>query len=234
MSRTSPRPSPSAPTSSSTRRLVSRYGKDKVDLSFLYLHSPLTIAYRLRGEQLFLDMVDDPELATAILEAAHTTSLGVYEMYERIGGRPERVLPIATCIASLISPDVYRKWEIPWLRRQIERHPQALIHSCGPSSHVLDAAGRAPGHRLHGGGRGNRHRPHPGALPGGHHQLRVDTPKFRNHTPAQVDAEIREVIRDNDGGPLTIIWPGETGTPIETIEAIYAAVSDYNQHGSEA
>ena len=209
--------------------MVARYGKAKVDLSFLYLHSPLTIAYRLRGEQLFFDMVDDPELATAVLEAAHTTSLGVYEMYERIGGHPERVLPIATCIASLISPDVYRKWEIPWLRRQIERHPQALIHSCGRSSHVLDALAELPGIAFMEVGAGTDIARTRALFPEATINYVVDTPKFRNHTPAQVDGEIRQVIRENDGGPLTVIWPAETGTPIETIEAIYAAVSDYNQ-----
>ena len=214
--------------------LVARFGKDKVDLSFLYLHSPLTIAYRLRGEQLFFDMVDDPELATAILEVAHATSLGVYEMYERIGDRPERLLPIATCIASLISPDVYRKWEIPWLRRQIERHPKALVHSCGPSSHILDLLAELPGIDFMEVGAGTDIARTRVLFPKATINYVVDTPKFRNHTPVQVDAEICQVIRDNEGGPLTIIWPAETGTPIETIEAIYAAVSDYNQHGSEA
>ena len=174
-------------------------------------------------------MVDDPELATAVLEAAHTTSLGVYEMYERIGGQPERVLPIATCIASLISPDVYRKWEIPWLRRQIERHPQALIHSCGRSSHVLDALAELPGIAFMEVGAGTDIARTRALFPEATINYVIDTPKFRNHTPAQVDGEIRQVIRENDGGPLTVIWPAETGTPIETIEAIYAAVSDYNQ-----
>lgn len=215
------------------RDLVSRFGKDKVDLSFLYLHSPLTIAYRLRGEQLFLDMVDDPGLATAILEAAHATSLGVYEMYERISGRPERILPIATCIASLISPNVYGKWEIPWLQRQIERHPHALVHSCGPSSHVLDLLAELPGIDFMEVGAGTDIARTRALFPASTINYVVDTPKFRNHTPVQVDAEIRDVIRVNEGGPLTIIWPAETGTPIETIEAIYAAISDYNQHGSE-
>jgi hypothetical protein len=211
--------------------LVSRFGKDKVDLSFLYLHSPLTIAYRLRGEQLFLDMVDDPELASAILEAAHATSLGVYEMYEHIGDRPERLLPIATCIASLISPDVYRKWEIPWLRRQVERHPKALIHSCGRSSHVLDLLAELPGIAFMEVGAGTDIARTRALFREATINYVVDTPKFRNHTPEQVDAEIRGVIRDNEGGPLTIIWPAETGTPIETIEAIYATISDYNQNG---
>ena len=152
--------------------LAARFGKDKVDLSFLYLHSPLTIAYRLRGEQLFLDMVDDPELATAILEAAHATSLGVYEMYERIGGRPERVLPIATCIASLISPDVYRRWEIPMAAapdRAASPGARPLLRAIQPCPRP---AGRTPGHHLHGGGRGNRYRANPGAVPGSNHQLR--------------------------------------------------------------
>jgi hypothetical protein len=209
--------------------LAARYGKEKVELLFLYLHSPLTIAYRLRGEQLFLDMVDDPELATGILEAAHTTSLDVYELYERISGRPERLLPIATCIASLISPAIYARWEIPWLQRQIERHPQALIHSCGPSSHVLDLLAELPGIAFMEVGAGTDIARTRALFPEATINYVVDTPKFRNHTPAQVDEEIRGVIRDNAGGPLTIIWPGETGTPIETIEAIYAAISDYNQ-----
>lgn len=209
--------------------LVARYGKDKVELLFLYLHSPLTIAYRLRGEQLFLDMVDDPDLATCIIEAAHTTSLGVYEMYERLSGRPERLLPIATCIASLISPAIYAKWEIPWLRRQIERHPEALIHSCGPSSHVLELLAELPGIAFMEVGAGTDIARTRALFPDATINYVVDTPKFRNHTPAQVDAEICQVIRDSDGGPLTVIWPAETGTPIDTIEAIYAAVSDYNQ-----
>lgn len=210
--------------------LASRFGRDRVDLSFLYLHSPLTIAYRLRGEQLFLDMVDDPGLATAILEAAHLTSLGVYEMYEEISGRPDRVLPVATCIASLISPEVYRRWEIPWLRRQVERHPQVLIHSCGPSTHVLEPLAELPGIAFMEVGAGTDIGRTRALFPAATINYVIDTPKFRNHTAAQVDAEVRGVIRDNQGGPLTVVWPAETGTPLETIEAIYAAVSDYNQH----
>jgi Uroporphyrinogen decarboxylase (URO-D) len=209
--------------------LVAKYGKSNVELQFLYLHSPLTIAYRLRGEQLFLDMVDSPELAERIIDAAHATALGIYQLYERRVGKPKPTLPIATCIASLVSSSVFRRWELPWLRRLMDQYPSALIHTCGPSSHVLEPLAELTGVVTMEVGAGTDIARTRELFPDATINYVIDTPKFVHHTATQVTDEIRAVVAQNGRGPLSIIWPAETGTPIETIEAIYVVISEHNR-----
>lgn len=210
-------------------QMAERYGKANVEMQFLYLHSPLTTAYRLRGERLFLDMVDDPTLAKAIIEAAHKTALGIWQLYEARVGKVKPVLPIATCIASLVSGQVFRNWELPWLRRLTAVYPNVLIHSCGPSTHILEPLSDLSGIATMEVGAGTDIALTRALFPDATINYVIDTPKFVHSTASKVTEEIRAVIEGNAGGPLAVIWPAETGTPFESIEAIYRVVSDYNQ-----
>lgn len=217
--------------------MVEKYGREKVHLfapiekgwPLWYLHSPLSVAYRLRGDRLFVDMVEQPALANRILDVALDIGLRLFEIYEEKLRTKILVPPIASCIATLISPRVYEQFEIPRLRKLIDRFGKAKIHSCGPSSHVLHLLGRLPNLvEVELGARTDM------ALarklwPEVNLVYLLDTPKFVHQTSDEVRLEVSTVIHEASGGPLVIEWPAETGTPLDTVGAIYETVSEYNQ-----
>lgn len=219
--------------------LVEKYGRENVELfadvdaetgmPLWYMHSPLTIAYRLRGEQIFLDMFENPGMAQAVLDVALETVWQLFKLYEQRVEKKIRFLPVAACIASLISPSLYDQWEIPRLRLLIEHFGTARIHSCGRSSHMLKTWSKLPNLGEMELGAGTDIARTREFWPETTINYLIDTPKFVRYTPGQIRQEVQEVIEQSGAGPLVILWPAETGTSLETIEAIYEVVSDHNR-----
>ena len=224
--------------------LVELHGRSEVELfagvdattgmAQWYLHSPLTTAYRLRGEQIFLDMADDPEMASAVLDAALTTCRSLFDTYEARIGVPIRRLPLATCIASLVSPALYRAWEVPRIRQLAERYGEVRIHSCGISSHILEALADVPGIVEMEVGAGTDIARTRALFPDATINYLIDTPKFVHYTSRTAFEEVCDALRASGDGPFVALWPSETGTPLEAIEGVYAAVSEHNQSARRA
>jgi hypothetical protein len=139
-------------------RLVSRYGKEQVTLpGFEYgsamepsrrgliMHSPLTTAYKLRGSQLFVDMVERPDIAHRLFVAVRDTYYRVCDlMIDLLGLKTDHIF-FGACASSWVSPGLWREWELPAITEIVNRYGAAtVLHSCGNSTHVLPAFAGLP------------------------------------------------------------------------------------------
>ncbi|MGA2380530.1 MAG: uroporphyrinogen decarboxylase family protein [Spirochaetia bacterium] len=94
----------------------------------------LNTAFRLRGEQIFTDMVTAPERAHHVLDMVCETTVrfadAVYERQAR-SGVTKNYFVTSNCVVNMISEDHYRQFVMPCDRRLSEHYTQFGVHNCG-------------------------------------------------------------------------------------------------------
>jgi hypothetical protein len=100
---------------------------------FVNWQGVLNNAHRLRGEQLFVDMVDRPDRCRHLFECVSTTMVEaarrVHER-QRATGVDVRFMTISNCLVNLVSPQVYRELLLPWDHRLAGAFGPIGVHNC--------------------------------------------------------------------------------------------------------
>lgn len=106
---------------------------------FLNWQGVLNTAFRLRGEHIFTDLLDDPERARHVFACIAETMLrhqrAIHDR-QRQAGADYRFATISNCVVNMISGDHYREFLLPYdlqLRSNFEKFG---IHNC---AWVVDA-----------------------------------------------------------------------------------------------
>jgi len=94
----------------------------------------LNTAFRLRGEQIFVDMSEAPNRAHRVLSVVCETMIrladAVYARQARGGVRKDYFVT-SNCVVNMISEAHYRQFIMPYDRRLSEHYPHFGIHNCG-------------------------------------------------------------------------------------------------------
>lgn len=106
-------------------------------------------AHRLRGEQLFLDLVDEPEKARHLFACvAHTMRDGIRRLHERqrASGADYRFVTVSNCLVNLVSPDIYREHLLPFDQQLASIYGCIGIHNCAwDATPYLESYAQVPG-----------------------------------------------------------------------------------------
>lgn len=105
-------------------------------------HTPLNIAYMLRGSDLFTDLYDHPEEVKQLLQLITNTFIKVEYCYKKVLQEETKYritfagfyisgLRIAGDCNVNLSPDFIREFEIPYLERIANIFGDLMIHYCG-------------------------------------------------------------------------------------------------------
>jgi hypothetical protein len=94
----------------------------------------LNTAFRLRGEQIFLDMVAEPQRAHRVLEVVFRTMVAladaVYSRQAQAGVQKDYFVT-SNCVVNMISEAHYREFVMPYDRLLAEHYRCFGIHNCG-------------------------------------------------------------------------------------------------------
>ncbi|HXK58739.1 MAG TPA: hypothetical protein PLP42_02500 [Acidobacteriota bacterium] len=100
---------------------------------FLNWQGVLNTAFRLRGHQIFIDLLENPSLAEHVFRCiAETMVKGMRLVYERQrqAGQTYNFASVSNCVVNMISPQLYHDRLLPfdaWIRDQF---PVFGIHNC--------------------------------------------------------------------------------------------------------
>jgi hypothetical protein len=222
--------------------LVAKYGRDRVTflgfeaqaifttaLRGLGMHSPLTTAYKLRGEQLFLDMVDRPELTQRLFAVIRDTYCQICDLLIEIAGHKHDVIFFGACFSSLVSEPVWRAWEMPAIVEIAERYnARILLHSCGRSTHILKPLSELPYLlELHLGdvtdlAEARRLMPEIGFY------IVPDSVGWARNPVEQTCRSVEAMMTAAASGPLAFQFVMEKGLSPQTIQAVVETVQNYN------
>ena len=93
----------------------------------------LNNAFRLRGNELFLDMALEPKRANHLFECVTTTMLDasrrVYARQLQAGVKVEH-FTVSNCLVNMVSPDQYRDLLRPWDERLAKPFTSLGVHNC--------------------------------------------------------------------------------------------------------
>ncbi len=100
---------------------------------YLHWQGVLNTAYRLRGESIFTDLIEDPGRAHRVFDVVTTTMIeGARALYahQRRHGVEVRFLSVANCMLNMLSPAQYREHLLPYDLRLREAFDVFGIHNC--------------------------------------------------------------------------------------------------------
>lgn len=100
---------------------------------FINWQGILNNAHRLRGEELFLDLYDDPQRCRHLFECiCDTTIEACRRVHERqkASGVEVHFFTVSNCLVNMISPAQYRELLLPFDRKLAETFHTLGIHNC--------------------------------------------------------------------------------------------------------
>jgi hypothetical protein len=100
---------------------------------YLNYQGILNVALKLRGNAIFLDLIDDPDFARSLFAGIAATIRAVSSMVQarqRASGFAVDLLSMSNCVMNMVSPDTYGDFVLP-LDRELSRHYSRFgIHTC--------------------------------------------------------------------------------------------------------
>jgi len=100
---------------------------------YLNYQGILNIALKLRGNDLFIDLFDDPEFAKALFGhiAGTIGSLSkTVQARQRESGFDIDLLSMSNCVMSMVSPEQYEEFVLPLDLRLSREYPRFGVHTC--------------------------------------------------------------------------------------------------------
>lgn len=100
---------------------------------FLNWQGNLNSAFRLRGESIFLDLIDNPEIVNILLTIISDTYLqGVKLLYtkQKEYGVEYDFATIANCTVNMVGPDLYESFLLQYDAKIAKEFPVIGIHNC--------------------------------------------------------------------------------------------------------
>jgi len=112
--------------------------------SFLTMHTPYTTAFRLLGDRILEYMLLEEQLALEVFEYIKRQYLNLWSAILKRTGWTGTKIHFGDCAATMLSPDMYESLLLPIYQSFMEQFTGCVIHSCGPSSHLLELFAQIP------------------------------------------------------------------------------------------
>lgn len=117
-------------------------------VGFINWQGVLNNAQRLRGQQLFMDMLMEPEMTLNLLECVTTTMIDaarMLQMRQRESGFGYSFFTVSNCLVNMIQPELYQEFIYPFDKRIAEAFDSIGIHNCAwNASPYLDEYASVP------------------------------------------------------------------------------------------
>jgi hypothetical protein len=137
-------------------RVFRRHLPEGVHVQHPDIQSPFNTAYAIRGNDLFLDLVDDPPSADALLDVItdfmiavvprlKATVSGDRQWFFDMGVLWKGTARISNCSTTMIDPRMYERFVLPRDRRLFRAIGGGRVHYCGTSAPVISCFLGIPG-----------------------------------------------------------------------------------------
>jgi hypothetical protein len=201
----------------------------------------LNTALELRGQQLFMDLLDNEELVKHLFAVVAETEAAVAEyvcartgtssvaVNRSIVNVNPRIHLEANCSLQMISPSVYRKCLLPWHCYLAHRLAPFGIHHCGNNLHLFAPAYAETRAVFYDVGWGSDVGRCSADLPEAFLNLRLNPVRLLYGTAEETRSDalalLRAAGRDSQVGLCCINM--DYGTPDENVRAIFAATREF-------
>jgi hypothetical protein len=190
-------------------------------------HGPITTAQKLMGERFFLEMVDNPGFAHEFLDWIADSYIALARHFAALAGLPIRSVHIGDCSACMIGADQFVEFGRAPVAKLIAALGPGRLHSCGNSTHLLEAFREVPGIGTLNVGSGTSVAKAREVFGNGVVIDVMPDPKLLVFgTPDECAAWARQSIAENAGGSMEIQYHFDLGTPEANAKALHHTVRD--------
>ncbi len=190
-------------------------------------HGTLTTAQKFLGENVFVDLLREPEKIVTILDWITECFIVLMQHFSQIGKLPITAAHIGECSSCMINPQLFEQFVVPYASRIAETLGPLRFHSCGSSTHLLASMKKISNlASLDLGGETSMQKVR--EIFGRNFPVDIMPipADFSADSPEPMLNWAKQVIRDNAGGPLRIIYHLEPDYSLATIRAMSGYVKN--------
>lgn len=192
------------------------------------VHGPLTTAHKLMGENFFMLLQDDFEMAYAFLQWIAKAYTDLIMLFSQRAELPVTGVHIGECSGCLFSADLWARAAIPAINTLSEACGPVRLHSCGKSDHLLELlTGVRNLQNFNLGSATNIARSR--ELLGLDMALDVipDQKLLSCGSLEQTESWVGESLAENSGGPMAIQLHLDAGVPLANALAVFKALESH-------
>jgi hypothetical protein len=191
------------------------------------IHGVMTTAQKFLGENIFMDMLTEPQRSLDIMNWIGDAYIALCRHFSQIAELPITGVHVGECSSCMVSPELIEKFVVPVISRIGEQLGPIRLHSCGPSTNLLQAFSRIENLiSLDLGGDTSIGKVREIF---GKQMLLSVSPLPQDMSSDKTDAILkwaRQIVEENDGGNLEFIFHVEAAYNINTINALTDFVKD--------
>jgi hypothetical protein len=185
------------------------------------IHGVLTSAQKFYGESIFLDLMTEPRKCMRIMDWIAEAYIVLCRHFAQTANLPISDVHVGECSACMISPALMSEIVVPVTSRIARALGPVRFHSCGSSTHLLEAiAGIDPLQSLDLGGETSIRRAREVF---GREMLISIAPLPRDmsaESPGPILDWARRILVENAGGNLAFVYHLESDYNVDTIRAL--------------
>jgi hypothetical protein len=185
------------------------------------IHGVLTTAQKLCGQTIFIDMMTEPHKCRQFMEWIADAYVVLCRHFAEVVNLPITDVHVGECSSCMVSPAMIQEFVVPATSAIGRALGPVRFHSCGNSTHLLEAFAGIEGlHSLDVGGETSLRR----AREVFGHRMPISIAPLPRDMSAPSTATIldwaRNVLEDNAGARLDFVYHLEPDYNIETIRAL--------------
>ena len=184
-------------------------------------HGTLTTAQKFLGESIFIDLMTAPQKVVKVMDWITESFIVLMKHFSDIGEIPVTAVHIGECSGCMVNPDMFAQFVVPYASRIAEALGPVRFHSCGASTHLLKHMKSISNlKRLDLGGDTSIAKAR--QIFGGDFPIDVAPmpADFSADSPAPILDWAKEVVAENKGGPLRVLYHLEGDYKLEIVRAL--------------
>jgi len=184
------------------------------------IHGALTTAHKFLGDQFFMDLLAAPDRVRRVMDWITAANIVLVRHYADLCGIEIQVVHVGECSSCMVGGDAWETFVVPTLQRIGSELGPVRLHSCGRSDHILEAAGKVV--RLDSldlGGETSLVRVRRSFRRDLQVSIAPHAKLLTNGTFDEFTAWTEQVLEENQGGELVILYHLEPQYPLATLRA---------------
>ncbi len=181
------------------------------------IHGILTTSLKLTGDNIMIIMMSDSVLAHAIHQWIVDAYVILIHHFAGLARLPVTSVHVGECAGTMISPEIYEEFVVPYINQLGEKLGAVRLHSCGISDHIMEAISHIHNLDIIDTGSGTSIRKIRDLMGSGF-EINVAPPMelmVEGVSHKEIIEWLNTTIADNQGGPLQIAYHLEPDYELE-------------------
>jgi hypothetical protein len=176
------------------------------------IHGIVTTSLKLTGDNIMIIMMSDPDLAHAIHQWIVDAYMILISHFSGLANLPVTSLHVGECAGTMISPELYEDFVVPYISQLGNRLGAIRLHTCGHSDHLINAISQIQNLKIIDTGSGTSVRKIR-ELMGRDFEINIAPPMemLMDGIPqTEIIGWLDKTLSENQGGPIQIAYHMET------------------------